>query len=110
MLFRSEGIQGNPYRIRGQSFYVFDVYLIDQGRYMLPQERAEFCEFHQLLHVPILTNKITNSDTTVADLLVAADGKSEMNFDAEREGLVFKCIDKNISFKAISNKLLLKNG
>lgn len=105
-----EGIQGNPYRIRGQSFYVFDVYLIDQGRYMLPQERAEFCEFHQLLHVPILTNKITNSDTTVADLLVAADGKSEMNFDAEREGLVFKCIDKNISFKAISNKLLLKNG
>jgi hypothetical protein len=38
-----------------------------------------------------------------------AEGKSELNSITEREGLVFKCIQNaNFSFKAISNKFLLK--
>lgn len=28
----------------------------------------------------------------------------------EREGLVYKCNEKSVSFKAISNKFLLKSG
>jgi len=47
-----EGIQGNPYRLRGQNFYVFDIYDIRAGHYLLPAERREFCEQHELAHVP----------------------------------------------------------
>jgi RNA ligase (TIGR02306 family) len=105
-----EGIQGNPYRLRGQSFRVFDVYLIDQGRYMLPQERQDWCELNELQTVPVLMHTLTDTGTTVEGLLVSAEGASELNERAEREGLVFKCMSENLSFKAISNRFLLKGG
>ena len=105
-----EGIQGNPYRIRGQSYYVFDIYDIDAGRYMSPKERQDFCENNELLHVPVLMNQITNQEVSMEGLLAAAEGKSELNESTEREGLVFKCLTLDVSFKAISNKFLLKTG
>lgn len=105
-----EGIQGNPYRMRGQSFYVFDIYDIDAGHYLVPAARQSFCELNELLHVPVLMNKITDIATTMEDLLAAAEGASELREDTEREGLVFKRLDANVSFKAISNRFLLKGG
>ena len=49
---------------------------------------------------------------TVADLLQKAEGKSVMGTIAgpEREGLVYKCNERQVSFKAISNRFLLKSG
>ena len=49
-----EAIQGNLYKIQGQSFYVFDIYDIDARRYLTPIERRDFCELFELLHVPVL--------------------------------------------------------
>jgi hypothetical protein len=44
-------------------------------------------------------------------ILKFAEGKSVMGtIGCEREGLVFKCHEKSVSFKAISNKFLLKGG
>lgn len=105
-----EGIQGNPYRIRGQSFYVFDIYDIDAGHYLVPAARQSFCEDNELLHVPVLMNKITDVTTTIEELLASAEGASELREATEREGLVFKRLDANVSFKAISNRFLLKGG
>jgi hypothetical protein len=42
-------------------------------------------------------------------MLKYAEGKSELNSDTEREGVVVRSVDGTISFKAISNKFLLKN-
>lgn len=39
-----------------------------------------------------------------------AEGKSLLNKNTEREGLVFRCTDDTLSFKSISNKFLLKNN
>jgi len=39
-----------------------------------------------------------------------AEGKSVLNSKTEREGLVFKSNVGAFSFKAISNKFLLKHG
>ena len=47
----------------------------------------------------------------VQGLLDMAEGKSMLNAKAEREGLVFKCNTfGGPTFKAISNKFLLKGG
>jgi hypothetical protein len=47
---------------------------------------------------------------TVEQMLVFAEGKSKLLDSVEREGLVFKCHEQAVSFKAISNRFLLKNG
>lgn len=105
-----EGIQGNPYRIRGQRFVLFDIYDINEGTYINPISRRAFAEIHDIPHVPVLVPAITDSKSVEA-ILMAAEGKSQLNKDTEREGIVFKCEqDPNIHFKAISNKFLLKTG
>ena len=106
------GIQGNKYQMRDQDFYVYDIYDIDAGRYYNPAERKAFVEVFGLNHCPVLGTYETAELTTVEHLLKFAEGKSVMGdiTGPEREGLVFKCREKQLSFKAISNKFLLKGG
>lgn len=104
-----EGIQGNPYGIRGQEFHLFDIYDIDRGDYMTPFERRTFCDTHGIKHVPLIAVDMVVQEF-VQGLLTMAEGKSVLNDKAEREGLVFKCNTfGGPTFKAISNKFLLKN-
>jgi len=110
------GIQGNKYKMRDQAFYVYDVYNIDEGRYFTPAERNEFITEHKLNHCPVLAYRANLYDTlgitNMDQVLKFAEGKSVMGdiTGPEREGLVFKCHEKQVSFKAISNKFLLKGG
>ncbi len=107
-----EGIQGNPYKLRGQAYYVFDVYDIDRGCYFTPEERKALVTKHGIAHVPVLGTLVMDESTTIADLLKIAEGKSVMGDinGPEREGLVFKSKQFQCSFKAISNRFLLKTG
>lgn len=112
------GIQNNREGLKAAKFFVFDVYLINEARYMTPAERQAL--FDQLIdmgvnqnlvaHVPILAYKANLYDTLgivdVDGLLKFAEGKSLVN--PVREGLVFKRIDGGFSFKAISNLYLEK--
>jgi RNA ligase (TIGR02306 family) len=105
-----EGIQGNHYNVRGQEFHVFDIYDIDRGDYMTPLERRTFAETHGIKHVPVVAVEMVIQEF-VQGLLTMAEGKSVLNTKAEREGLVFKCNTfGGPSFKAISNRWLLKGG
>jgi RNA ligase (TIGR02306 family) len=105
------GIQGNKYKMRDQDFYVYDVYDIDAGRYYNPSERKAFVEVFGLKHCPVL-HRAAELLISVDSLLALAEGKSVMGdiTGPEREGLVYKCNEKSVSFKAISNKFLLKSG
>ena len=47
-------------------------------------------------------------DDDTASILRFAEGKSALNSAVEREGLVFKCLERRESFKAISNRYLEK--
>ena len=107
-----EGIQKNLYKIRGQEFFVFDIYDITKGCYMTPAERMAFVTGCDVKHVPVLRKSFPIVSETVADLLFTAEGKSVMGdiVGPEREGLVFKCNAGTVSFKAISNKFLMKSG
>ena len=108
-----EGIQGNPYKIKGQDFYVYDVFNINEQRYLSPSERIAFVERNGLKHVPVIAYSAEFYDTlgiqSVEHVLKFAEAKSKLNEGFEREGLVFKH-NGVVSFKAISNKFLLKTG
>ena len=110
-----EGIQGNPYKQKAQEFFLFDIYDIDTSKYLTPAERNAFVEEHNIKHVPVLAFGAELWDTlginSIDGILKFAEGKSVMGMiGCEREGLVFKSKAMQCSFKAISNKFLLKGG
>ena len=110
------GIQGNIYKMRDQDFYVYDIYDIDAGRYFTPADRKMFVQALDLLHCPVLAYSANLVDTlgitNMDQILKFAEGHSVMGdiVGPTREGLVFKCHEKQVSFKAISNKFLMKHG
>lgn len=108
-----EGIQGNKYGLKGQQFYVFDMYSVAEGGfYLAPQHRRAIADELKLNHVPVIGEATTlNFFPFIQDVLAAAEEKSRLNPNTEREGLVWKRNDDpDVSFKAISNKWLLKTG
>ena len=102
------GIQGNIYNLTAHRFMVFDVYDIQEGYYLLPEDRKTFVDAIGLKHVPVLGTHLL-VDPDIDSILLAAEGKSLLNPNQEREGVVYKAVNIQFSFKAISNKYLLKN-
>lgn len=104
------GIQGNPYRLRERKFFAYNLYdFTDQG-YINKRAFLRFCERKDIPTVPSLGELCCNF--SINDILKLAEGKSKLNPAVEREGIVWVTgsgLDR-ISFKAISNKFLLKNG
>lgn len=111
-----EGIQGNPEKLKGHDFFIFDIFDIDEKRYLYPQERMDVINDlialgaepkHTVVYEDI---KPFETFETVNDILKFAEGPS---INAKiREGVVFKSKypvnGQFISFKAISNMFLLK--
>lgn len=104
------GIQGNIYNLLTPHFMVFDVYSITHGFYLKPLDRRELIRELQLTHVPVLFHYQDLGTGSIDDLLALAEGKSELNPKIEREGIVFKEVRGGMSFKAVSNKYLTKQG
>lgn len=99
-------IQKNFEGLDKNTFFTYDVYLIDEQRYMLPDERIKFCTDQGVKHVPVnFTGPLKAA--TVAEVLVRADGLSGLK-GKFREGFVYKSTKRDFSFKAISNAYLLK--
>jgi RNA ligase (TIGR02306 family) len=107
------GIQGNREKQKGFELYVYNIFDIDKQEFVAPEERMNI--FNTLVktatikHVPILHNGVTLGDLNIHDvgeLLKFAEGPSIVH--PIREGLVFKRVDGQFSFKAISNLFLEK--
>lgn len=106
-----EGVQGNLYKLKGRHLYVYNIYDIAESRYLSALERAVVVQYLGLNHVPVVGTGSLLPGSTAESLLIHAEGKSVVCPTAEREGLVYKCIeDPSINFKAISNKFLLRTG
>ena len=88
-------------------FYCYDIYLIDEQAYMLPKERQEFCVEHGIKHVPLASSHAVTLPVDVATAIADADGPSGLK-GKYREGFVYKSMDRDFSFKVISNAYLLK--
>jgi RNA ligase (TIGR02306 family) len=101
-----EGVQGNPYKIIGQTVRLFNGFNIDKYDYLGLDEFIELSKFLEVKTVPILDLDFKLPDT-IDELLSYADSKSVLNEKFDREGVVIRSHDRKISFKAISNKFLL---
>jgi hypothetical protein len=53
---------------------------------------------------------VFNASTKVDDVLALANGKSAVNVNKMREGVVFKRVNGQEHFKAVSPNYLLKKG
>jgi RNA ligase (TIGR02306 family) len=101
-----EGIQGNPYKIKGQTVKFFNAFNIDE------QKNIPFTKFLMLMEdlglktVPILDYEFV-LPKSIDELLLFAEDKSQLNGNFDREGVVIRAYDRKISFKVISNKFLL---
>lgn len=110
-----EGIQGNPEKLTGQHFYLFDIFSITHGYYLKPNERYTVLEMldemgADIEHVPIVDGdlRVAQAYDTIDELLEYAEGPS-LNPKTKREGLVFKSWESDFTFKAIANSYLLKH-
>lgn len=103
-------IQSNHENVDDLDFYIFNVYNIEQQRYLTPHERASFWmeNLRHMKHVPVVgTVKIFDECTCVHSILERVKGKS-MNKSTISEGRVYKSMDGTKSFKCINNEYLLK--
>lgn len=104
-----EGIQKNRYKIKGQTVRFFNVFDIDNHKRLGIHDLINVVEdIMDLNCVPYLLLPFPLPET-VEDMVKFAEGKSQLNGSTEREGVVVRSMDGTISFKAISNKFLLKN-
>ena len=100
-------IQQNFEGVDKNEFYVYDIFLIDEQRYMLPAERQGFCTAYGIKHVPLGSPHAVTLPVDVAAALADADGPSGLK-GKYREGFVYKSMERDFSFKVISNTYLLK--
>lgn len=110
-----KSIQGNHEMVEtvANEFHVFDIYDITNQEYLNPLETQTLCQDFGLTHVPVIHESIALGEYAkdIPDLLLKAEGPSIRQ--PIGEGKVFKqvdLIDSSFSFKAISNKFLLKTG
>lgn len=104
------GIQKNREKLTEHEFFVFDIFDPKTGEYVSNESRYCIVDALDLKHVPILHKSVTLRELgldSVEKILEFADGPS-LNVGT-REGVVFKSVDGSFSFKAISNKFLLKD-
>jgi len=104
------GINGNLYGLSDHKLYFFTGYDIDKGRRMFFDELEWVLFGLQLQMVPVLEKYgfvIPNESNIVDYMLKYAEGKSVLNMEVDREGVVVRGLEREFSFKAISNTYLL---
>lgn len=98
-------VQGNPLKLKEDDLYVFNFKDSESGRYNSIAGRA-IIEKMGMKWVPIL-GKVQMPDT-MEELKALATGKSKVNPDVMREGIVYRSLDGSDSFKNVSREYLLK--
>ena len=105
------GINGNRDKYGAVDFFVFRIKNITENRWLTPEERYALCSDLGLNHVKVIDKamKVFSKFMNVESLLNYVEGKTDRG--NEREGMVFKSLPASaLSFKAVSNKYLLKIG
>lgn len=106
----SPGVQGNSYNFKDIDVRFFTAYDIDNGRRLTFEGLETLTSHLKVKMVPVLEKSyILPHENLVEHMLQYAEGKSILNPNIEREGIVVRGLDKTFSFKAISNVFLLNH-
>ena len=103
-----DGIQKRDYSIKDHDFKAFNFITSRHGRFGTRAMRI-ILEAEGIPCVPIVEDNIDFTDkfATLEDMLLWAEGNSAID-GLPREGIVFRTMDGQKSFKAVSNSFLLK--
>jgi hypothetical protein len=101
-------VQGNPLKLKENEFYGFNFIRSDVGR-ISSLEGKKILESWGMKWVPIISTTWINPDT-MEEMKALATGKSLVNPNVLREGLVYRDPnDGTFSFKNVSNEFLLQH-
>lgn len=104
------GVNSNRDLYTDWEWHVFRIWDITAQKFINPNYAANMCEGVGIAYVPVIDRNmlVFHELRTMDDLLKFAEGKTARGH--EREGLVFKTVDDGpfASFKAVSNRYLLK--
>lgn len=100
-------VQGNPLKLTEDDLYIFNFKDSMLGRWSSKDGKMQIEEWG-MKWVPIL-GEVQMPDT-MEELKQLATGKSVVNPDVMREGLVYRSLDGSDSFKNVSREYLLKHN
>jgi len=102
-------INGNLYGLSDHKLFFFTGYDIDKRRRMFFDELEWLLFRLEVPMVPVLEKYgyVLPTENLVDNMLKYADGKSVLNMGVDREGVVVRGLEREFSFKAISNTYLL---
>lgn len=100
-------VQGNPLKLTEDDLYVFNFKESQTGRWSSMAGAGQVREWG-MKWVPIL-GEVQMPDT-MEELKVLATGKSRVNPNVMREGIVYRSLDGSDSFKNVSREYLLKHN
>ena len=100
-------VQGNPLKLKEDDLYVFNFKESETGRWPSRAGKEQVEEWG-MKWVPIL-GEVQMPDT-MEELKELATGKSVVNPDVMREGIVYRSLDGSDSFKNVSREYLLKHN
>lgn len=102
------GIQGNIYKLDSLKLFVFNVYNIKEKRYYNFFTAKAIVNYLGLDFVPVISEKEIIPDT-VDELVKMSIGKSAIA-EHQREGVVWRTYDQEVSFKVINPEYLLSSN
>ena len=104
-----EGVQGNIYKLKGNTIKFFNIFDITNGYYLPYEVLQNYSRYLEIDLVPEV-NYYYYLPENFEELLDYAKGKSLLNPITEREGVVIRerSGENRISFKVINNDYLLK--
>ena len=100
-------VQGNPLKLKEDDLYVFNFIDSECGRWD-SREGKHLIEAWGMKWVPILG--IVKTSDTMEEFKRVATGKSMVNPNVMREGIVYRSLDGKDSFKNVSTEYLLKHN
>lgn len=100
-------VQGNPLKLKEDDLYVFNFKDSETGRWPSELGRAQV-EAWGMKWVPILG--VVRLPETMEEMKAQAEGMSAVNPEVLREGIVYRSLDGQESFKNVANSYLLKHN
>lgn len=101
-------VQGNPLKLKENDLYVFNFIRSDVGR-LSSINGKNIISAWNMKWVPILDSSF-KLPATMEEVKVISDGKSVVNPNVMREGLVFRDPANDLSFKSVSRQYMLKHS
>jgi hypothetical protein len=97
---------GNHHNLQKEQIRLFNIYV--DGKRLNQKTFLDTCKANNVPHCPLY--KETTLNHTLPEILKESEIKDLLNPNVDAEGLVWRCIEDNMSFKVINNKFLLKGN